>query len=51
MDVEKLKDTVEREFGRRVSNRPDCEELSIAIFKKSKLLIGFNNLLFVNSNF
>jgi hypothetical protein len=44
MDVEKLKDTVEREFGRRVSNRPDCEELSIAIFKKSKRLISYNTL-------
>jgi hypothetical protein len=44
MDLEKLQDAVERAYGKRVVNRPDCEELSITIFKKSKLLISYNTL-------
>ncbi len=44
MDVDKLKDAVERGFGSRIVNRPDCEELSIAIYKKTKLLISYNTL-------
>ncbi len=44
MDIDKLKDAVERGFGTRIVNRPDCEELSIAIYKKTKLLISYNTL-------
>ena len=44
MDLEKLQLSVESVFGKRIVNRPDCEDLSIAIFKKTKQLINYNTL-------
>jgi hypothetical protein len=44
MDLEKLQEAVERGYGKRIVNRPDCEDLSIAIYKKTKLLISYNTL-------
>ncbi len=44
MDIDKLQEAVERGYGKRIVNRPDCEDLSIAIYKKTKLLISYNTL-------
>jgi hypothetical protein len=44
MDLEKLQEAVERGYNKRIVNRPDCEDLSIAIYKKTKLLISYNTL-------
>lgn len=44
MEIEKFQLTVESVFGKRIVNRPDCEELSITIFKKTKHLINYNTL-------
>lgn len=44
MEIEKFQLTVESVFGKRIVNKPDCEELSIAIYNKTKLLINYNTL-------
>jgi hypothetical protein len=44
MDKQNLQVAVERVFGKRIVNRPDCEELSSSIYKKTKLLISYNTL-------
>ena len=44
MEIEKFQLSVESVFGKRIVNRPDCEELSIAVFNKTKLLINYNTL-------
>jgi hypothetical protein len=44
MDIDKLQEAVERGYGKRIVNRPVCEDLSIAIYKKTKLLISYNTL-------
>ena len=44
MDKQNLQVAVERVFGKRIVNRPDCEELSSSIYNKTKLLISYNTL-------
>jgi hypothetical protein len=44
MEIEKFQLSVESVFGKRVVNRPDCEELSIAVYNKTKLSINYNTL-------
>lgn len=44
MEIEKFQLSVESVFGKRIVNRPDCEELSIAIYNKTKQLINYNTL-------
>jgi hypothetical protein len=44
MNFENLKEEIEQVFGKKVSNRPDCEALSLAIYEKSKKTISYNTL-------
>ncbi len=44
MNFENLKEEIEKVFGKKVSNRPDCEALSLAIYEKSKKTISYNTL-------
>ena len=44
MDKQNLQVAVERVFGKRIVNRPGCEELSSSIYNKTKLLISYNTL-------
>jgi hypothetical protein len=44
MDLDKLKEAVERGYGKRIVDRPDCEDLSVEIYKKTKLLISYNTI-------
>ena len=44
MNFENLKEEIEQVFGKKVSNRPDCEALSLAIYEKSKETISYNTL-------
>ncbi len=44
MDLIELKDVIEQIFGKKISNRPDCEALSDAIYLKTKRKISYNTL-------
>lgn len=44
MDFIELQRAIELEFGRRITNRPDCESLSEAIYDKTKKSISYNTL-------
>jgi hypothetical protein len=44
MNFENLKREIEKVFGKKVSNRPDCEFLSLAIYEKTKETISYNTL-------
>jgi hypothetical protein len=44
MDDQLLKNYVERQFGKRITDRPDCEDLSQQIFSKTHLFISYNTL-------
>jgi hypothetical protein len=44
MNFENLKGEIEKVFGKKVSNRPDCEVLSLAIYAKTKETISYNTL-------
>lgn len=44
MDDQLLRSYVERHFGKRITDRPDCEALSQQIFSKTHLFISYNTL-------
>jgi len=44
MNFDDLKQEIEKVFGKKVSNRPDCEALSLAIYEKTKETISYNTL-------
>lgn len=44
MDFIELKEVIEHIFGKKISNRPDCEALSDSIYSKTKQKISYNTL-------
>ncbi len=44
MNFDDLKEEIENIFGKKISNRPDCEALSLAIYEKTKQKISYNTL-------
>jgi hypothetical protein len=44
MNFDYLKEEIENIFGKKISNRPDCEALSLAIYEKTKQKISYNTL-------
>ena len=44
MDYFDLKREIEIVFGKKISNRHDCEAVSEAIYKKTKYILSYNTL-------